>query len=495
MRLRLGIRFKEAVAVSLVALTLVAVTTAVHLAQLTRVVVEEAGRQGALVARQIYAQSSRSILRASSGDPEDLLRRDGELRSFLDASVGYSPHLLYVLIADRAGRIIVHTERPREGTGAPDLPSLDALLKENAVSRFLTLYRAGQTYEVVLPMNLNGAPFGSIRLGLSTTLLRRELNSALQQSLTLAALALPLAWLVAWTLARLMLKPLRSLTREVGRLARGEFETAPSGGVAPDEFQELSTELQRLGQQLETDRVAMLSERAHVTVQSLVNYSQRLAALGRLTSGVAHEVKNPLNAMMIHLELLKERLDAPTQEVQQSLDVIGGEIRRLDRVVQGFLRFMRPHELEFKPIEVATLLQGAVLLVEAEWQGQGIRFSLEVAPGLPPVEGDEELLRQALLNLIQNACQAMPRAGVVTVGARVENRMLCVEVADEGVGIPPEEVERIFTLYYTTRPDGTGIGLSVVYRIVQMHGGSIDVQSELGRGTTMTIKLPFREAR
>ena len=494
MRLRLGIRFREAVAVSLVALGLVAVTTAAHLAQLTRVVVEEAGRQAALVARQIYAQSSRTILRGSRRDPSELLRRDGELRGLLDASVGYSPHLLYVLIADRAGWIIVHTERLREGTVAPAYPSLGALLKENAVSRFLTLYRAGQTYEVMLPMNLNGEPFGSIRLGLSTTLLRRELNSALRQSLTLAGLALPLAWLVAWALARLMLKPLRSLTREVGRLARGEFEIAPSR-VAHDEFQELSAELQRLGQQLEADRVAMLSERAHATVQSLVSYSKRLAALGRLTSGVAHEVKNPLNAMMIHLELLKERLDAPPQEVQQSLEVIGGEIRRLDRVVQGFLRFMRPHELELKPIDVATLVQSAVVLVEAEWQSQGIHFAVEVAPGLPAIEADEELLRQALLNLIQNACQAMPRGGFVTVGARLDGHTFCLGVTDEGVGIPPEEVERIFTLYYTTKSDGTGIGLSVVYRIVQMHDGSIDVQSELGHGTTMTIRLPFREAR
>jgi signal transduction histidine kinase len=199
--------------------------------------------------------------------------------------------------------------------------------------------------------------------------------------------------------------------------------------------------------------------------------------------------------MMIHLELLKERLDAPPPDVQQSLEVIGSEIRRLDRVVQGFLRFMRPHELEFKPIEVATLLQSAVVLVEAEWQSQGIRFSIEVSPGLPPVEGDEELLRQALLNLIQNACQAMPKAGVVTVGARAEGQTLLVEVADEGVGIAPEEVERIFTLYYTTKPEGTGIGLSLVYRIVQMHDGSIDVQSQIGRGTTMTVRLPFREAR
>jgi len=89
----------------------------------------------------------------------------------------------------------------------------------------------------------------------------------------------------------------------------------------------------------------------------------------------------------------------------------------------------------------------------------------------------------------------MPKAGVVTVGARAEGQTLLVEVADEGVGIAPEEVERIFTLYYTTKPEGTGIGLSLVYRIVQMHDGSIDVQSQIGRGTTMTVRLPFREAR
>ena len=494
MKLGIGIRFKEAVAVSLVALTLVAVTTAVHLAQLTRVVVEEAGRQAQLVARQIFAQSSRVILRGSNRDPEELLRRDGELRGFLDASVGYSPHLLYVMIADRNGQIIVHTERPREGTTAAVRPSLDDLLQENAVARFLTLYHIGQTYEVVLPMNLNGAPFGSIRLGLSTTLLRRELNAALRQTVTLAALALPLAWIVAWALARLMLKPLRTLTREVGRLARGEFEIAPSTATH-DEFQELSSELQRLGQQLEADRLAMVSERAHVTVQSLVSYSQRLAALGRLTSGVAHEVKNPLNSMMIHVELIKERLEAPNAEVRQSLEVIGGEIRRLDRVVQGFLGFMRPHELQIKPIEVAALLHSVVALVEAEWQSQGIRFVVNALPGLPTIEGDEELLRQALLNLVQNACQAMPAGGVVSLGARAESRLLCLEVTDEGVGISPEDVERMFTLYYTTRPDGTGIGLSIVYRIVQMHDGTIDVRSEMGKGTTMTVRLPLRSAR
>jgi len=438
----------------------------------------------------------------------------------------------------------------------------------------------------------------------STTLVRRELIAGVRRSLIVAGLALPLACLAALGLAHLIIRPIRTLAGEVDRMRRGEFHGGAALGGG-DEFQELSSQLQRLGQELQADRIATLSERVplqHVmdqledvviflnperrvlfinkaaesvigrtadeavgvaleelfpaghalnplvslvvagggpthdttltlsqdgrakewlvsvfpvrdsaratgtvvllkdlesvkTVQSLVSYSAKLAALGRLTSGVAHEVKNPLNAIMIHVELLRERLGGPSPDVQQSLDIIGSEIHRLDRVVQGFLRFMRPHELQFKPIEVVTLLQSAVVLVEAEWQSQGIRFSIEVPPGLPPVDGDEELLRQALLNLIQNACQAMPRAGVVTVSARVERDTLLIEVADEGVGIPPGEVERIFSLYYTTKPEGTGIGLSVVYRIVQMHDGSIDVRSQVGRGTTMTVKLPFRGGR
>ena len=229
------------------------------------------------------------------------------------------------------------------------------------------------------------------------------------------------------------------------------------------------------------------------TVQSLVSYSTKLAALGRLTSGVAHEVKNPLNAMMIHLELLKERLEAPSAEVQQSLEVIGSEIHRLDRVVQGFLRFMRPQELVLKTIDVNGLLRNLTALIEAEWQGEGIRIACELDPTLPPVGADEELLRQAFLNMLQNAGQAMPKGGTVTIRTTCHGRdVVRVDIADEGVGIARDDLERVFKLYYTTKPEGTGIGLSVAYRIVQLHDGAIEVDSELGRGTTMTVRLPAR---
>ena len=156
-----------------------------------------------------------------------MLRSDRELRNLLDSSVGYSPHLLYALVADRSGRIVLHTESDKQGRVAPPYPSLAALVDLDPVSRFRELYEGARTYEATLPLTLNGAPFGSIRLGVSTTLLRRELGASLRQSLTLAGIALPLAWVAAMILARVTLRPVRALAGEVDRIRRGEFSAEP----------------------------------------------------------------------------------------------------------------------------------------------------------------------------------------------------------------------------------------------------------------------------
>ena len=231
-------------------------------------------------------------------------------------------------------------------------------------------------------------------------------------------------------------------------------------------------------------------------VQSLVTYSQKLAALGRLTSGVAHEVKNPLNAMRIHLELLKARLGGTNPAARDNLDVIAQEIQRLDRVVHGFLKFVRPEELNLAPVDVGALLAEVARLMTPEAARAGSRIALDVAPELPPVPGDVGLLQQACTNLVTNAIQAMPDGGAVTLGAgRGPDGGIEVWVSDEGVGIPAEDLDRIFRLYYTTKPQGSGIGLSMVYRIVQMHDGRIDVDSVVGRGTVMTMTLPVSSGR
>jgi signal transduction histidine kinase len=204
-------------------------------------------------------------------------------------------------------------------------------------------------------------------------------------------------------------------------------------------------------------------------------------------------VKNPLNAMMIHVELLKERLEDAGADVRQSLEVIGSEIRRLDRVVQGFLKFMRPQELTLKPVDLNAMLQSVGALLEAESQSHGVRFVLELAADLPPVSADEELLRQAFINILQNAVQAMPHGGAVRIRTRAEGvDWVRVVVTDQGVGIAPEDLDKIFKLYYTSKPGGSGIGLSVVYRIVQLHDGTVVAKSQPGRGTAMIVRLPVR---
>ncbi len=210
--MRFGLKVKETLAITLLTVLVVAATTLIHLSQLTRVVVQEALRQAELIADQIYAQSRRSLSQGRGRTPDEILRRDPELRSLFDASVGYSPHLLYALIADRKGRTVLHSERDKEGSSAVERTSLRQLLALDLVSRFQGLYQEGKIYEASLPLNLDGKPFGRITLGIATSLLRRELNEGLKQSLAVAGIALSLAWFVAMGLANRMTGELRSLS-------------------------------------------------------------------------------------------------------------------------------------------------------------------------------------------------------------------------------------------------------------------------------------------
>ncbi len=249
-------------------------------------------------------------------------------------------------------------------------------------------------------------------------------------------------------------------------------------------------------------------------VQSTVRYSRKLAALGRLSAGVAHEVKNPLNAMMIHLELLRQKFlmrtanvpalagagagvaataeaaPLPESDAMQHVDVIASEIRRLDEVVQGFLKFSRPEDLKLQPVGLAALFAEVVPIVRPEADRNRVDLAVH-AEGAPDVNGDPAMLRQAFLNLVLNACQAMPNGGTLTIRCEaVRGRRVSITFADTGVGIQPEHLQRIFDLYYTTKERGSGIGLSMVYRTVQMHDGEIEVQSTPGKGTTFRVLLP-----
>ncbi len=258
-----------------------------------------------------------------------------------------------------------------------------------------------------------------------------------------------------------------------------------------------------IGAMLSARNVAYLSE-----VQSTIRYSRKLAALNRLLAGVAHEVKNPLNAMTIHLELLKQKLagrrrrdDATAVEppvppfdvagVMKHVTIISDEIRRLDTAVQGFLKFSRPEELALANVGLWGVCDDVARVVGAEAQAAGVKIENACPPDLPDVYADQALLRQAVLNLALNAVQAMPEGGTLRFdGRRGAGRTVELSVSDTGTGIPPDALARIFDLYFTTRAGGTGLGLSMVYRTVHLHDGTIEVESTPGRGAAFRVQLP-----
>jgi signal transduction histidine kinase len=238
-----------------------------------------------------------------------------------------------------------------------------------------------------------------------------------------------------------------------------------------------------MGVLLVSRNLAYLSE-----VENTLSYSRKLAALGRLSAGIAHEVKNPLNATMIHVELLKMKL-ASQPAAMEHLSVIAAQVRRLDEVVQGFLKFTRPEELKLRPVALAPLIDEAMPVILAEAEKSGVDVRVELPADLPPVSADPGLLEQAVLNLGLNACQAMPGGGRLRIAAAAVGRQVEIIFEDTGVGIAPEQLARIFDLYFTTKEHGSGIGLSLVYRTIQLHDGDIEVQSTPGHGTTFRILL------
>jgi len=227
-------------------------------------------------------------------------------------------------------------------------------------------------------------------------------------------------------------------------------------------------------------------------VRSSFSYSQKLAALSRLSAGVAHEVKNPLNATVIHLELLKQQLSSSDLPLaMEHLSIITAQIRRLDEVVQGFLRFIRPEDLKLQPAAVSDLVSAIMPVVMAEARKNKVDVQVAVPEDLPVVSVDTGVLQQALLNLAINACQSMPQGGRLRIAASaVRGRRVEILCEDTGVGIAPEHLNRIFDLYFTTKENGSGIGLSIVYRAIQLLDGEIEVQSTPGRGTTFRVLLP-----
>jgi len=226
-------------------------------------------------------------------------------------------------------------------------------------------------------------------------------------------------------------------------------------------------------------------------IESELELSRRLAAIGRLTSGVGHEVKNPINAIVVHLELLRNKLDSSDERALRHLEIIQSEIQRLDRVVQTLVDFSRPVELQLQEQDLRHVVSSVLMLASAELETRNVQVA-SLLPSSPVMANvDSDLMKQALLNVVLNGGQAMADGGKLEVRLNGDARAASISVHDEGEGIPDDVRQKIFDLYFTTKREGSGIGLAMTYRILQLHNGEVDVQSGPGKGTTFVLRVPL----
>src|SRR6185503_601117 len=592
--MRLGIKAKQIAAVTAIVGLAVVALSAVHATRLARVVLHESQARGQLLANTIFHRA-REVVVSSNGDPFALLRSDPGLRAMLESCI-YGESVTGAAILDNQGIVRASSDPAQEGKPLAARDDLASLVAADSAEQLGVIYsQDGRTLEVRQPMVLGDEPFGSIRIGVSTVLMRQELDASLRPALNIALASLLIAVIVAGLLAQLFLRPINVIRSGLTRLGKGEF------GVTldlnrDDEFGELGTFFNAVSQQLSADRSLLAGQKANLQsavehledavalfnpsgellfsnpamqpklpadaigralrgllpdgdpyrtiveetlatrtsrgpiqvnagigdqgsgiknadgsapdprsptadlspnlvmthaiegtdgqlvgvllvsrdltylsrMQSTIAYSRKLVALGRLTAGIAHEVKNPLNAMMIHLELLRTKINrglrpaavpvaagglslaeahaVPRAEADalQHVAVIESEIRRLDEVVQGFLKFTRPEDLRLQPVRVKDVFDEILPIIAPEAEKNSVRVTVDAAAGEPWVNGDAAMLRQAFLNLAINACQAMPNGGTLRLACGPAPGG-CVQVLfeDSGVGIPAEHLSKI----------------------------------------------------
>ncbi len=230
-------------------------------------------------------------------------------------------------------------------------------------------------------------------------------------------------------------------------------------------------------------------------IEDEIELSRRISASGRVTRGVAHEVKNPINAIVLHLQLLRNKMQQVDPDTGRHVDIIDNEIHRLDRVVQILVDFTRPRELHIEDADLKLLLDEVVLLASPDAAQHGVTIVRHLPAEAIPVKVDVDLIKQAMLNVVLNGVQAMPNGGALTIATHRDEDAIVTEIKDEGTGIPVAVQEKVFELYFTTKKSGSGIGLAQTYQIMQWHYGSVDFDSQEGKGTTFRLRLPLAETR
>jgi PAS domain S-box-containing protein len=618
--MQLRLRTKLTLIMTGLVLLVVAVLSAVFVAQLFEQVLQQTDKRTVEIANQVFEQARRALaeaatrgLRPASNDPNDIneyvqkaFRMSEGLRAQLKAAKVDTPAIYEVSITNNDGKVLISTDENLTGKFLARRTKISQLTQRGYLHQAKVLAGPPQVYELDLPFNNGDQPFGEVRVVVSSGLLLNDISASVRKFGTIVLLALVISTVVAAVVSRATLAPLSDISAQLDRISAGQYDSpvvARGFGFAggSDELGQVSRKITQVGQQLrgvheifstlrenmdsvmagledglllftrdaravmvspaaekflgapaghflgrrvneifplghplhqvlhvEGDELSEIAaetdlatvdgtRRVGVSVQAIqengermgalvtlrdldsiesintqLQVSERLAALGRITAGVAHEVKNPLNSMRLWLENLKESLgQEPDSGSQQAVQVLDKEIDRLDAVVKRFLDFTRPMEVRLEATQLADVLKEVVEIAKPQLQKSKIHVAQLLPIDVPEVYVDRALLKQAVLNLVLNAVEAMPNGGQLRLVLSRRGEMAEITVGDSGKGIPLENRQKIFQLFFTTRPGGSGIGLASTFRIVQLHNGSIDFTSEVGRGTTFRIELPL----
>jgi signal transduction histidine kinase len=527
----------------------------------------------------------------------EYLQTDVNLNNLLDSVVGNWPIVYDAAVTDVNGKALLHTNPDLIGKPSPARPDFSILRDSGFRQQLQLVFSPAAVYEVRVPLQLNGEPFGSIRVGVSTVFLKSEIRPRLNHALVLSLASVLLALVVAAGLSHLALGPLETISRHLDSMTAGQSDAVPDAS-RHDEYGLVTLKIAHLGRKyrdtreifsaLQDDvnklmgnlqdglmlftgdsRAALVSAsierflgRPHADIvgkkvdeifqedsplgalilaafrqrrplvqqvqvnaskhiqvdlkfvqergnsiavltlrdtesarriEEEIERSRRLSASSRVTRGVAHEVKNPINAIVLHLQLLHNKLQQVEPGTRKHVDIIESEIRRLDRVVQILVDFTRPRDLRLEKADLRRLVEDIILVAQPQAEERRVTITQDLPAESLPIEVDIDLIKQAVLNVVINGIQAMPSGGPLAIAVRRDADAAVVEIRDQGLGIPPEVREKIFELYFTTKEGGSGIGLAQTYQTLQWHHGSVEYETAEGKGTTFRLRLPLAE--
>jgi len=420
---------------------------------------------------------------------ENALLLGGAGLSRVTGVAGRTLGINYLMVVDTTGTVIGHTDRRMIGSVVNE----DGLLNR-ALRAPITALEKGRTpiseinknqsgegiFRVVIPLVTLSTIRGALELELDMTGISEAIRRTNQQSLFIAFAAFVCSGLYVWFFARTLTRPIKNLVQAARSVASGDLshEITVKG---KDEISTLAKSFNFMTEKLREVR----------DLQKRIHHSEKLALMGELAMGVAHEVRNPLGAIKTCGQFLEEKV-GHDKTLTKFTQLIIRETERLDSLVSRLLNFARPAEQILQYEDINELVDNAMTLAILKVNGPRIRVEKRFCEGLPQLYVDAKRLSQAFLNVLLNAIDAMPGNGTLTLSTALEKRpdRVVIGIADTGEGIPPDNMDKIFYPYFTTRSKGTGLGLPIVQQIIAEHNGTVEVKSSVGQGTVLTICLP-----